>query len=71
MNPEDFREVISELFVDTKTYCFGAYPAKHIVERRVLNGCYFNNDEFISLMNALGYKNNKREMFKIRPRKTH
>ena len=65
MDIEDYRQAITEIFEPISTYKMGAYTAKHILERH-LNGLYISTEDFIKLMNALGYKNNKKDKFTVK-----
>lgn len=64
-----FREIIHEYFEPTETYNTGSYPAKHILERNAPNWTYVTDEQFISLMKQIGYKTNKKNQLKIKPKK--
>jgi len=58
---------IQHCFEPCRNYNLGAYRGKHVLERHL--GSYVSNEQFIKIMNDLGYKHNKREMFKFKERK--
>jgi len=66
-NLQSLEIIINDIFEPTKIYKTPSYQAKHILERSMTN-FYISDEDFIILMNKLGYKNNKKNLFKIKSR---
>ena len=65
----ELSKIIDEYFEPTKTYNTGSYHAKHILERNAPNWSFVTDEQFIILMKQIGYKTNKKNQLKIKPKK--